>query len=97
MSYFCEPFFIFTFVKINHIISLKQTHLFLWGFFVKSSASRCRLAFAYFFANFVAYESVAYKKSVYVKNNKSKRFVTAEYSKSLLVTPRLKDVAIVVL
>ena len=35
-----------------HIISLKQPHVFIWTFFVKSLASGCCLAFAFFFANF---------------------------------------------
>ena len=73
MSHVCNLFFIFslTFIVINHITSLKQTHLFFIHFVeclllflgnnldkeseqfsnIKSSASGCCLAFAWFFAN----------------------------------------------
>ena len=53
----------FIFNAINHIISL--THFAFVDVFVKSLASVCCLAFAYFcqFQPGVAYKSVAYKKT----------------------------------
>ena len=49
MIYF--PIIIFIFVKISHLILLKQTNIFL-GMFVKRSALEFYSTFAYFFANF---------------------------------------------
>ena len=79
--YLCNLFFIvaFIFIIINHIISLKQTHLFLFFYtFFRISpiyllscqkfSLRGLLSFCLFFWQFqpdVAYKSVVYKKSVY--------------------------------
>ena len=77
IPYLCDLFFIFSliFTVINHITSLKQTHLFLVHFLEylllflddnDSSASGCCLAFCLIFSQF--HPGVAYKKVAYVKN-----------------------------
>ena len=35
MCYLWDQFFVIIFIMINHIISLKQTHLFFWTFLPK--------------------------------------------------------------
>ena len=73
MSYRCDLSFIFIFIIINHIISLKHMRLFFFAHLIFSSqklSSRVLLSFCLIFCQFqpgVASKSSTHKKGVYTK------------------------------
>ena len=72
MSYLCDLFFIiiFIFIAIDHIITLKQIHLF-FGVFQSNIQPQDVTAHLHIFCQFqpgVAYKNIAQIKSAYIKN-----------------------------